>query len=52
MPKRTEALALQRLFDCCLRAVEEAEARLADMDRRVLESADQPARKGLVSRRR
>lgn len=44
--------ALQNTFQSYLRAVEEAEARLADLDRQVLELAEQPTLKELVGRLR
>lgn len=50
--QRFDFPALQRTFESYLRAVEEAEARLADMDRQVLELAGQPAWKELVNRLR
>lgn len=41
--------APQGTFEICLRAVEETEARLADLDWRVLELVEQPAWKESVS---
>jgi transposase len=43
---------LQRSFESYLRAIEEAEARLADLNRQVLELAEQPAWKEVVGRLR
>ena len=50
--QRFDFEALQRSFESYVRAVEEAEARLADLDRQVLELAQQPAWKDVVSRLR
>lgn len=50
--QRFDFPALQGTFESYLRAVEEAEARLADLDRQVLELAEHPAWKELVSRLR
>jgi transposase len=50
--QRFDFPALQSSFESYLRAVEEAEARLADLDRQVLELAEQPTWKELVSRLR
>lgn len=50
--QRFDFPALQSAFESYLRAVEETEARLADLDCQVLELAEQPAWKALVSRLR
>lgn len=50
--QRFDFPALQSTFESYLRAVEEAEARLSDLDLRVLELAEQPAWTELVSRLR
>ena len=50
--QRFDFAALQGTFESYLRAVEESEARLADLDRQVMELAEQPAWKELVNRLR
>jgi transposase len=50
--QRFDFRALQQSFESYLRAVEEAEARLADLDQQVLELAEQPAWRELVRRLR
>ncbi|MCX5789240.1 MAG: IS110 family transposase, partial [Elusimicrobia bacterium] len=50
--QRFDLESLQRSFESYLRAVGEAEARLSDLGREVLELAEQPAWKDIVSRLR
>jgi transposase len=49
---RFDLQPLQRSFESYLRALEEAEARLADLDRQILDLAEEPAWRELVSRLR
>ena len=48
--QRFDLAPLERSFEGYLRALEEAEARLADLERQVLELAEQPALRELVRR--